>query len=1177
MERSEVSELSSSSSSSSPSKHLTKTSEISRLRTWLDEAILSILLADGKPISAKDISGQLESLYRELTRQEITDAIYGILSKKENERFFSSNPQNQNGICKESIGFFILPSMEEELKRRIVKKYPTCPRILKLLISLLKNKTAPVELLISTLAKLVNNQRGTPTNYLTFPVFMSTYTQPSSSSLSAPIIANDSVAESVRWVYEYQQEALSDSLSTGWSDAAICLPIPSVKSISLFKNHKFSLSLWLSVERPKGYTNYNNNRKAHNYRNAKTKSPNQYFHLFSVVLDRTLLEAWLDHDNRMVIIRSLRISPGRPRIVAQVCSPCHLTFSGAWHHISFNFEELKSTQFDDAALLVHYIVDGSRMETVAVNHESPSFSSKKCILLGSLSASPSNSLSSNLILRIGNMIIFKRELTIKHCLYLYAMGPDFATFRVSLIPELETKLDSIRISKHLNWSKFLLDSFLKITPSSCFHDLQESIFIVYKPSSLNHCLIYTPVPTDSSLIPFAPRSSATNQASVCPPLQVSRSQVLTFAKIHCNIDASLSKALVEIGGIGVLVFLFAKMVEITYNEDVQAKSLEILLKMCEAHLEFFLSFCFEFNGFKLINSVLETPDCSVSKKIFDKYLLFCLSDLNIKDAVIIDSSSFSFLIAAWRAWIRKPDTVNCFISVLKGLISESNNYREFNLIQMRKGHVADILLTMLKDTLVQVENSSHQLPLEVAKNLPLIISLLICCNSSLDLSILNDVFDTLLLLHQASNTFAFHSKTSFYYLFPTKWKSFTLNFRIKRMSNLNSSCLSQVSDHQNMSANEWQVISLTNNAEESGPTSILYTPGYEQTNSTSNALHESVENGSQLSAQGNDANIITDANESHYVDATSDYTAILNTVMSGFFNVIGDIIDDAPTNILDKIIGPIVKPSFLIVMAHNDNNAVRESVLKCLLLCLKRGRNLDPITHFLTKQGLHLMANQLHHHPATGPLIHMAFGHIFNIDVFHQSQSVEEFFPFDSSFDFSDVYKMGADHFNSFVLLFALLPNSVGDPNLCHSTLSILRRFFEEMPSSNVIKHLHEIGLAECLAKVLIFAEKIKETQTNEIDNDGYEEDVITTDVYKILYVVGKSLYDSSGSHFWTMFTQTVGLLQTLEKRATGPIKTCMREALTVFLESALDCSGNHLAEYLKPREERSRLGKGKI
>lgn len=1077
--------------------------------------------------------------------------------------------------------------MEDELKRRIVKKYPTCPRILKPLLTLFKNKDAPIELLITTLVKLVNNQRITPTHFLTFPVFMSSQSPTSSPSLNAfALSGNECVPESIEWVYDYRQEAQSESLSTGWSDAALCLPIPTSKNISLFKNHKFSLSLWISVERPKTYIGYNNYRKTHpSYRNTKTTSSNQYFHIFSIVLDKTLLEVWLDHDHRMVIIRSIRISSGRPRIVAQVCSPCHLTFSGSWHHISFNFEELKSTQFDDAALLVHYIVDGSRMETVAVNHECPSFSAKKCILLGSLSASPSNSSSSsNIILRIGNMIIFKRELTIKHCLYLFSMGPDFATFRVSLIPELESKLETIRISKHLSWSKFLLDSFLNLSPSACFHDLQESIFIIFKPSSINYSLIYTPVPSDSSLIPFTARSNSINQISLSPPMQVNRSIVLTFTELRCNTDTSLNKVLVETGGIGVLIFFFAKMVEITYNEDVQAKALEILLKMCEAHYEFFLSFCFEFNGFKLINSVIETPDCSVSKKIFDRYLSFSVSDLNTKNAVIIDSSSFSYLIAAWRAWIRKAETTNCFITVLVELISENNIHKKFNLVQMRKAHIADILLTMLKDSLVQVENSSHQLPFEVAKNLPLIISLLVCYNSSLDLSILNDVFDTLLLLHQASNTFVCHSKASFYYLFPSKWKSFTLNFRIKKLSNLNSSCISQVTENQNTSANEWQIISLTNAADESShPTAILYAANNEHhtPDATLNTLHEPLQNGSHPPSQPSNVNdtntIINDANDTQNDDDVSKfYTHILNTVISGFFNVIVDIISGAPTQMLDKIIGAIIKPGFLVVMTHNDDNTFRESVLKCLLLCIKRGRNTEAINQFLAKHGLHLMANQLHHHPATANLIRMTYAHIFNLDILRHNQSIEEFFLFDSSFNFTEVYKLSVDHFNSFVLLFALLPNSVGDPNLCHTTLSVLRRFFEEMPSSNILKHLYEIGLVECLTKVLIFAEKIKEAQTTDTDNDGYEEDVITNDVCKILYILGKTLYDSSGSTLWTMYAQIFGLLQTLEKRSIGPIKTCMREALTVFLESALDCSGNHLAEYLKPRDDKSRFGRGK-
>ncbi|XP_074593895.1 lysosomal-trafficking regulator-like isoform X3 [Brevipalpus obovatus] len=1014
-------------------------------------------------------------------------------------------------------------------------------RELKLLFSLFKNKSSPIDLLINSLTKMVNNQKGNPTHYLTFsthpsntlpnpislPQASSSLYQNSRLSLlpTAPSSPNrntfESTPDSLLWVHENRREARSDTLSTGWSEAALCLPLPQGKNSSLFKNRKFSLSLWLSVERLKVHTGFGPYRKPFSY--PKPKSSTGYLHILSIALDRTLIEVWLDPEQRMIIIRTLRISsPGRPRIIAQVCSPCHLSFSGTWHHICFNFEELKSHQFNEAALLVHYIVDGSRMETVAVNHGCPTISTKTCILLGSSSGGPpfhsapstsailspySSSSSPHIILRTGNMVLFKRELSIKHCLYLYAMGPDFASFRLSQIPELEAKLDTLRISKHLNLSKFLLDSFLKLSPSSCFQDLQEAIFIIFKPSFKNHYLIYTPVPTETSFIPFGTRSSSINEGSGTIALQVNRAHIISFAKVEYNTENSFNTALVNIGGIGVLIFFFAKMVEITSNEDVQAKALEIVLRMCEAHFEFLLSFCYEFAGFKLINSILETPDCSISKKIFYKYLCFCLSGLNMKDAVIIDSSAFSYLISAWRAWHRKPDTVESFISILKDLISPNNIHRNFNLIQMRKAHIADILLTMVKDTLVQTDNTNQKLPLEVANSLPHITQLLICCSSSLDLSILNDVFDTLLLLHQAANTYMCHSKSSFYYLFSSNWKSSSLNFKTNK------------------------IVSCVNGG-----------PPTNHTSSSSHAFAPPLKTSSRT---------------------------LLNIVISGFIDTISNIVEEAPSSILDKIIGPIVKPSFLVVMAHNEDSQVRESILRCLFLCLRRGRNLDSINQFVSRHGVHLIANQLHQHLATQNLVTMTFGYLLNTDHNISPQPIT----FEASCDLTEIFKMGNEHFNNFVILFALLPNSVGDHNLCHNSLNSLRKILEDIPnSSSVFKHLHEIGLIECLAKVLVFAEKIKEAHSNETDIDGYEEDVITSDVYKILHVISRSLYDSSGSQNWSLFVQIVGILQTLEKRAVGPFQTCVREALVVYLESALDSIGFHITELIKPREDKSRL-----
>ncbi|XP_015795152.2 lysosomal-trafficking regulator isoform X2 [Tetranychus urticae] len=609
--------------------------------------------------------------------------------------------------------------------------------------------------------------------------------------------------------------------------------------------------------------------------------------------------------------------------------------------------------------------------------------------------------------------------------------------------------------------------------------------------------LYTSMP----FISFTPRPLQGEVNREDHNLQVTRNPLVLFAEIKND----LSKNLLEIGGIGALIFFFAKIVEVTSNDETQARALNILLQVCKTHYEFMLSFAYEFNGFRLINSVLETPNCNVSCKVYQPYLNCCLSSLDTKQAIIINSIAFSHLISSWRAWHRKPETINCFTNMLLDLISPVNSRREFNILQMRRGHIVDIILTMLKDTLVQMDDSNLELPYEVARILPELTKALIT-TLTLELSILNDVFDTLLLLHRASNTYICHSKSSFYYLLPTNLKS----------SQIRRSLGDRRPGMVNKLNSDWESSNFDGNSTSDQP--------------------------------------------------KFDQETIYYMVMADFINMIAKIIEEASESMLYKMIGPIVRPGVLVILGHSESDKVREAVLNCLICCLKRGKGLEAINTFITHHGLHLIANQLHQHSATFNLINQAFAFIMNTQP-------DERFSFEENFPSLEIYKMSNDHWNSFVLLFALLPNSVNDVNLCHTALIALRKFIENLPlSSPIMKHLYEIGFIECLIKVLVNADNYQLGRDDSID--GYEDDVIINDVLKVIYSIGRNLFESSRSQHWNLFLQTINQLSQLEKKTTQGLRNWFRESLVHLFEAAHDAVGNHLTDLIRNWDDRSKLMK---
>jgi len=215
------------------------------------------------------------------------------------------------------------------------------------------------------------------------------------------------------------------------------------------------------------------------------------------------------------------------------------------------------------------------------------------------------------------------------------------------------------------------------------------------------------------------------------------------------------------------MFLFAHIIDTTSDEKLQSKGLEIMLKVYDSHVQHRDVFINQYDGLSLIGLVLENSKAMISQSMLRNFVQFSISNCE-NDAIITSSESIATLISSWKAWHRNPITTKALYQTLLSLISYTNPYKSFNIFQMKRANVLQLILFMTQEMYIQL-NDQKELHL-TKDSLVLVLKILkILMGRPPDISLLSDVFDCLLLLHRAESAFISQSRNSFYYLFPSVW------------------------------------------------------------------------------------------------------------------------------------------------------------------------------------------------------------------------------------------------------------------------------------------------------------------------------------------------------------------------------------------------------------------------
>ncbi|MBN3312843.1 LYST regulator, partial [Atractosteus spatula] len=682
---------------------------------------------------------------------------------------------------------------------------------LSLLIRLFLEKAPPTEILLNGILRIVEaNVHMEPLQHLSFPLL------PSSSSPGGPPAGpKQSGAQGAKaagllrraWASpgrrEAEGDALSHQLSSSWHVAPIHLPLVG-QNCWPHMAEGFGASLWLRAQVPadgEGAADKSKKRRrihlgafrdssvdsteGEKKRGLDQQSPSSSgdklveegcLHVISLGSKALMLQVWADLNTGTFIFR-ICIDPNdemKAGLLAQAESEEGLLTPGRWQHLAFNYTQQPEGKKNVHGKLVMW-VSGQRKCEISLDYTLPrksslsSDSNKTFCMVGHYvhSAEDQSRLAGSW--DIGSLLLFNgSRIGPEEAFYLYASGPDFT----SIMPCKYGK-PGLRFSKYITLEglqceelKELLMKNREIDPGP----LIESLAVAYAPSCPAQYTIYEPV--------IRLKGQAKMVASQRPfSAKEAQSMVLEpqYLRTLCPSEPQgLQSILHRIGGAGTFVFLFARAVELSDCEKIQALALQVLLSLVRynQHRVHEMQSC---HGYSMIHQVLIKSKCIVGYHMLKTLLDGCCSGqiLTVSEdgqfrldpestAVVVDLTLLSEVLRDWKIWAKAQSGVwETLLAALEILIRVHHPQQVFNIKQLLKAQVVHHFL--LTCQVLQEHRNEHltSIPQEVCLSFVKIIQEVL--GSPPDLDLLRLIYNFLLAVHPPTNTYVCHTPSSFYF------------------------------------------------------------------------------------------------------------------------------------------------------------------------------------------------------------------------------------------------------------------------------------------------------------------------------------------------------------------------------------------------------------------------------
>ncbi|XP_044530512.1 lysosomal-trafficking regulator [Gracilinanus agilis] len=684
----------------------------------------------------------------------------------------------------------------------------TCSEELTLLLRTFLEKSPSTEILLKGILKIIEADTNmSPLQYLTFPLFhipnlsSNSFAQKYGSILNSKAIGLLRRATFSQSKKEADSEIFSHQLLSSWHVAPIHLPLVG-QNCWPHMSEGFSVSLWFNLEsiheaentlekgkriKKRKKTSFIQDDSLDDTEGNKSESvecmnsgekliEEGCIHLISLGSKALMIQVWADLSTGAFIFRMCMDSNDdmKAGLIAQVESQENIFLLGKWQHLALTYFQQPEGKKNIHGKFSMW-VSGQRKPDVALDYTLPrrtslsSDSNKTFCMIGHCSSSQEEFLRLAGRWDLGNLLLFNgAKIGPQEAFYLYACGPDYT----SLMP--------CKYGKPVNdYSKYISKEILQceqirelfMTQKEVDIDLLiEGLAIVYTTCYPAQYTIYEPV------IRLRGQVKAT-QSQRPFSLKEVQSSLLISHYLKCLQPTeykSLQGILHEIGGTGAFVFLFARVVDISSCEEIQALALQVILSLTKYNQQRIqeMENC---NGLSMIHQVLIKQKCIVGFHILKTLLEGCCGEeiLSINEnghfkldiestAVIQDVKLLEELLLDWKIWSKAKQGVwETLLAALEVLIRANHHLQMFNIKQLLKARVVHHFLLTCQVLQEHKEGHLTSMPREVCSSFVKIIQEVL--GSPPDLELLTLIFNFLLAVHPPTNTYVCHNPTNFYF------------------------------------------------------------------------------------------------------------------------------------------------------------------------------------------------------------------------------------------------------------------------------------------------------------------------------------------------------------------------------------------------------------------------------
>ncbi|XP_075718563.1 lysosomal-trafficking regulator isoform X2 [Rhinoderma darwinii] len=656
--------------------------------------------------------------------------------------------------------------------------------------------TFPNEMLIEGILKITESSNGMiPLKHLTFPL-QQNFIGTSSVAQKSPGFTSAKISGFCRRTKIWQNKDVHcDNLLSPWHIAPIHLPLVG-QNCWPHMSDGFSLTLWLKLEC--------NQELESLMRGKQTKKKNKFtFQTHSTVTDKSagadystcdrilddgcihvlslgskvlMMQIWFNVSANRFTFRLCSSTSDEYKwtLLAQVETQENILHPGNWQHLAFTCKEVFESKNKVCSKIMLWL-SGQRTTEVTLEYNPPrkgslsSDSNRTFCMIGHHISSQEDNIPLAGQLCLGNLLLFNGPiLGIEEAFNLYCRGPDFTSLMTC--KHGNVVIDHCKyISKEVLQNEKINDFLIK-NDGIDLSSLAENLAVVYDMQNPTTYTIYEPVirmkgslKTASSQRPFSTKEVTSKSLD---------SQALKML-YPCH-EKNIHSVLHEIGGIGAIVFLFARIVEISSCEKTQSLGLRIILSLIKYNQQR-IQESENCDIYPMIHQVLIQPKCIIGFHMLKTILKGCTGEwllhtsenesfcLNYETtAVIQDVRLLEHLLLDWKIWSKAEVGVwETLMASLEMLIRDTHPHKVFNIKQLLKARVVHHFLLACQVLQEHREGYITSIPPEVCGSYIKIIEEVLGSPPELDL--LKLIFSFLLAVHPPTNTFVCHNPNNFFF------------------------------------------------------------------------------------------------------------------------------------------------------------------------------------------------------------------------------------------------------------------------------------------------------------------------------------------------------------------------------------------------------------------------------